>query len=55
MWGIASTTAAFTAAATDGGTAIALVVTTVVGAWIALVGLSYGLRKLTKYVAGHKF
>jgi len=55
MWDIASTTDALSTAFTNTGTILVLVVGTVLVAVVALIGLGYGVRKLTKKITGGKW
>jgi hypothetical protein len=55
MYPIASSTAAIATTGTDVGIAIAAVVTMVLAAWAALIGLGFFTRKVTKKVTGRKF
>jgi len=55
MWDIASTTDALTTAFSNTGVILALVVGTVLVAIVALIGLGYGIRKLTKKITGGKW
>jgi len=55
MWGIASTTDALTTAFTNTGTILLLVISTVLVAIVALLGLGFGVRHLRKYITGRKF
>lgn len=55
IYSIASTTAQISSTAADLGLAVALVVGIVLGAWAALVGLGYFVRKAQSKVTGKKF
>jgi len=55
MWDVASTTAALTTFYADAGTILTLVIGTILGALIALMGLGYGVRKTKKQITGGKF
>jgi len=55
MWDIASTTELLTSAMTDVGTIFVLLLGSIVGLTIALMGLGYGIRKLKKHATGGKF
>jgi len=55
MWGIASTTDALSTAFTNTGTILLAVIGTVLVAYVALLGLGFGVRHLRKWITGRKF
>jgi len=54
MYNIASSTADVSQALTNGGTVIALVVSSILIGWVALMGLGYARRHIGKLL-GRKF
>lgn len=55
MYGIASTTATLATAFSGVGTILALSIGTIVTGLIALLGLGFGIRKLTEHITGPSF
>jgi len=55
LWNTSSTTDALTSAYTSIGIIIALALGAVLGAWAALHGLGYGVRKAQQKVIGRAF
>jgi len=55
MWDAASTTAALSSAYSDIGLIFAVAITAILGAWAALHGLGYGVRKASRHAVGKAF
>lgn len=55
MWDITSTTGVITTMFTTAGTVLTATVSTVVVALVALLGLGFAVRHLSKYITGRKF
>jgi len=55
MWEAASTTAALTTAYASIGVIFAVAIAAILGAWAALHGLGYGIRKAKKHAVGKAF
>jgi len=55
MWETASTTIALTDAYAAIGTIFGVAIAAIVGAWAALHGLGYGIRKAKKHAVGRAF
>jgi len=55
MWDSASTTAALASAYSDIGVIFAVAIAAILGAWAALHGLGYGIRKAKKHAVGKAF
>jgi len=55
MWETASTTAALSSAYSAIGVIFAAAIAAILGAWAALHGLGYGVRKATKHAVGRAF
>jgi len=55
MWEAASTTEALTTAYAAIGVIFAVAIAAILGAWAALHGLGYGVRKAKKHAVGKAF
>jgi len=55
MWDAASTTAALSSAYGDIGIIFAVAIAAILGAWAALHGLGYGIRKASRHAVGKAF
>jgi len=55
IWDAASTSAQLTTAFSSTGVILLLVISTVLVAVVALLGLGFGVRHLRRYITGRKF